>query len=229
MPQFDERTGFAILVAGLCLFGVGFLWLVARGFQTKFRWGLVAMVPGLNLLFPIYHFRKASAPLVLMVLGAIVAAVPYGLNAWFGEHVATDAVIEQKPAGDGQQEERITLTKANPSEYARLRDKKTFAVIQWANADVTDEQIEMLRGMTELRELDLNTAAITDKSLAIIATLPKLESLRIGCPNITDEGFRTHILPLTQLKQLDLTGSKVKRSSASDWTNAQPGRTRPSL
>ena len=115
------------------------------------------------------------------------------------------------PRSAKQDEERITLTKADPSQYAVLRGKKNFAVIQWANADVTDDHVEMLRGMTELRELDLNTAAITDRSLAVIATLPKLESLRIGYAAITDEGFRQHILPLANLKQLDLTGSKVKR------------------
>lgn len=221
----DERTGFAVLVAGLCLIGVGFLWFVARGFRTGTRWGFVALVPGLNLLFPAFHFRRASAPLALLLLGGLVAASPYALNYFFGEKVNTDEVVERKPSG----EERITLTKADPARYAVLRDRKTFAVIQWANPDVTDEHVEMLRGMTELRELDLNTAAITDRSLAVIAGLPKLESLRIGCPGVTDEGFRAHILPLPNLKQLDLTGSKVKRSTAGEWANARPGRVRPSL
>jgi hypothetical protein len=224
MPQLDERTGFAILAAGAVLLLVGFIWFVARGFGTSTLWGIVAVIPGVNLLFPIQRFRRAAAPIVLMLIGGVIAATPYAINALVGEKVSTDAKIEQK-----QNEERITLTKADPSQYAILHNKKTFAIIQWANADVTDEQIEMLRGMTELRELDLNTAAITDKSLAIIATLPNLESLRIGCPNITDAGFREHILPLANLKQLDLTGSKVKRSTASEWTNAQPGRVRPNL
>ena len=63
----------------------------------------------------------------------------------------------------------------------------------------------------------------------VIAALPKLESLRIGCPGVTDDGFRAHILPLANLKQLDLTGSKVKRSTAAEWMNARPGRVRPNL
>src|SRR5262245_44026411 len=219
MPQLDERTGFAILVAGACLFAVGFLWFVARAFHTGTTWGFVALIPGVNLLFPIRHFRQAAAPLVLILIGGLVCATPYAVNAIVGERVSTEAQIEEKKG-----EERITLTRADPAQYAILRDKKTFAVIQWANADVTDEHVEMLRGMNELRELDLNTAAITDKSLAVIATLPKLESLHIGCPGITDEGFRQHILPLANLMKLDLTGSKVKRSTASEWTNAKPGR-----
>lgn len=224
MPQLDERTGFAILVAGLCLVGVGLLWFVARGFGTGTKWGVVALVPVVNLLFPAFHFRRAAAPLVLVLLGGLVAATPYGLNAILGHRVSTDAVVEEKPT-----EDRITLTRADPAQYPKVREKATWAVVQWANPDVTDEHVEWLRGMTELRELDLNTAAITDESLAVIATLPKLESLRIGCPNITDEGFRKHILPLANLKQLDLTGSKVKRSTAGEWTNAKPGRVRPNL
>ena len=218
-----------MVVAGLCLAGVGFLWFVARGFQTGPGWGLLALVPGPNLLFPALRFRRAAAPLVLILLGGLVAALPYGLNALLGERVRTDAVAEEKPAGGGQTEERLTLTGADPAQYPKVREKTTWAVIQWANPDVTDEHVGWLRGMAELRELDLNTAAITDASLAVLAALPKLESLRIGCPGVTDEGFRTHILPLANLKQLDLTGSKVKRSTAGEWTNARPGRVRPNL
>jgi hypothetical protein len=229
MPQLDERTGFAILVAGICLLIVGYLWFISRGFGTSTLWGFISLIPGVNLLFPACRFRRAAAPLVLILLGALVCATPYAINAIAGDRVPTDANIEEKPTVGGQTEDRITLTKADPAQYAILRDRKTFAVIQWANADVTDDHVELLRGMTELRELDLNTAAITDRSLAVIAALPKLESLRIGCAGITDEGFRTHILPLANLKQLDLTGSKVKRSTASEWTNAKPGRVRPNL
>ena len=229
MPQLDERTGFAILVAGVCLLAVGFLWFVVRAFHTGAAWGLVALIPGVNLLFPVRHFRRAAYPLALMLAGALVCATPYAVNAIAGNRISTDAKIEEKPTGGGQTEGRITLTGADPSQYAILREKKTFAVIQWANADVTDEHVEWLRGMTELRELDLNRTAITDRSLAVIATLPKLESLHIGCAGITDEGFRRHILPLANLKQLDLSGSKVKRSTAGEWTNARPGRIRPNL
>jgi hypothetical protein len=229
MPQLDERTGFAILVAGACLLAVGFLWLIVRGFQTSTPWGFIAMIPGVNILFPLRHVRSAASPLVLMLIGGVVCAVPFAWKAIAGEHISTDAKVEVKPAGEGQSEERLTLTKADPARYAILREKKTFAVIQWANADVTDDHVEMLRGMNELRELDLNTAAITDRSLAVIAELPRLETLRIGCPGITDDGFRKYVLPLKNLKQLDLTGSKVKRSTASEWTNAKPGRVRPSL
>ena len=229
MPQLDERTGFAILVAGICLLAVGFIWFVSRGFGTSKLWGFVTLIPGVNLLFPRDTSAGPRPRSSLMLIGGLIGATPYAVNAIAGDRVSTDAKIEEKPAGGGQTEERITLTKADPAQYAILREKKSFAVIQWANADVTDDHVEILRGMNELRELDLNTAAITDRSLAVIATLPKLESLRIGCPGVTDEGFRQHILPLANLKQLDLTGSKVKRSSASEWTNAKPGRVRPNL
>ena len=229
MPQLDERTGLIILAAGLVVLGLGYLWFVVRGFRTGAWWGVATLLPVLNVLFPVRHFRRAAAPLAVMLVGLCVAALPYAVNAIAGEQVRKDVVVEQKPGDGGAQEERITLTKADPAQYAILRDRKHFAVIQWANPDVTDEHVEMLREMNDLRELDLSTAAITDRSLAIIATLPKLESLRIGCPNVTDEGFRAHILPLENLKQLDLTGSKVKRSTASEWARAKPGRVRPNL
>src|SRR5262245_17626524 len=132
MPQLDERTGFAILVAGACLLAVGFLWFVSRAFRSGTWWGFVSLTPGVNLLFPICRFSRAAAPLALMLIGGLVCATPYAVKAIAGDRVSTDAKVEEKPAGIGQTEERITLTKANPSQYTILLEKKTFAVIQWA-------------------------------------------------------------------------------------------------
>src|SRR5262245_11679367 len=107
MPQLDERTGVTILIAGVCLFVIGWLWLVVLGFGTSTCWGFVALIPGFNLLFPLCRFRRAALPLAVMLIGALVAATPYAINAIVGERVSTDARIEEKPG-----EQRITLTKA---------------------------------------------------------------------------------------------------------------------
>src|SRR5262245_46499766 len=112
MPQLDERTGLIILAVGLILIFAGFVWFVIRGFRTGLRWGFVTLLPLLNVLFPIYHFRRAVGPLAVMLLGVCVGALPYAINAITGEQVRTDAVVEQKPVDGGLQEERITLTKA---------------------------------------------------------------------------------------------------------------------
>jgi hypothetical protein len=57
-----------------------------------------------------------------MLLGGLVGATPYAVKAIASDRVSTDAKIEKKPTGGGQTEERITLTRADPAQYALLRE-----------------------------------------------------------------------------------------------------------
>lgn len=224
--QLDEQTGFLILAAGVVVLAIGYLWLMLRAFRTSILWGLVSLLlaPLGGLLFALVHITQGRRPLLVILLGAVIAASPVAINLIAGGNRDT-GVEEIKPAEGGQPaEERLTLTGAKPSEYEMLNAKKTYAVIQWANADVTDDLAESLRGMENLRELDLNSSQITDRTLALLATLPKLESLRLAGTKITDEGFRTHLLPLERLKELDLTGTAVRGPTAREWKAAQPDR-----
>ena len=68
-------------------------------------------------------------------------------------------------------------------------------VLQMANPDVTDDTLDYLSGMAQLRELDLNDTAVTDAGLAKLARLGTLQSLRLKDTAITDAGFRDTVLP----------------------------------
>ncbi len=205
MFRIDERTGAIVLAVGLVIAIVGLVWLLIR------------LMPVLRTIVV-----RGFKPGLVIVLGTAIAASPILINKFAPPD--DKAKTEVKTVEGSEAEERLTLTGAKPSEYEILNAKKTFAVLQWANADVTDELVERLRDMPNLRELDLDGTAITDKSLALIATLPKLRSLRLAGTKITDDGFRQHIVPLTAIMELDLTGTAVKGQTGRDWKVAVPDR-----
>jgi len=81
-----ELPGYvAILIWGsviICL--LGFFWMVAVAFQESMLWGLgVLFIPPLAVVYWISHFREATPPLVLWVIGVVVqviVTVHYGVD-----------------------------------------------------------------------------------------------------------------------------------------------------
>jgi hypothetical protein len=117
---------------------------------------------------------------------------------------------------------RITLTGLKDFDYATLKEKPQTVVLQMANADVDDQTLEHLKGMAQLRELDLNGTRVTDRGLAVIATLPVLKTLRVARTKISDEGFRTHLFAKESLERLDLTSTEVKGKTKREWKKQRP-------
>ena len=105
-----------------------------------------------------------------------------------------------------------------------LRARTDVVVLQMANADVTDETLQLLIEMTQLRELDLNNSQVSDAGLAALARLPALERLRLANTRITNEGFNEYLATSSTLVELDLRGTSVAKESVTRWRKAQPGR-----
>ncbi len=77
---------------------------------------------------------------------------------------------------------------------------------------VTDAGLEKLRGLTNLKELDLTQWGITDMGLNSLSAMNKLEVLNLTATAITDAGvdILITILPrMTSLKKIILTRSQV--------------------
>jgi hypothetical protein len=71
--------------------------------------------------------------------------------------------------------------------------------IRLKGAPIDDAQLADLRGLTELRRLNLPNSQISDRGLEVIAKeVPQLELLRLGSPRVTDAGLAT----IAQLKKL---------------------------
>lgn len=219
-----EQYAFALLIAGNALALIGYLWLVIRAFGTSLGWGLGTLILApVGLVYALLHFRRALWPLVLILVGVILASSPIILNLVAGEKVQVTAQEEKKtitvPDGTIVVEERVTLTGATREEYTKLAGK-SFAVVQWANPDVTDADVAALKGMTSLREIDLNGTQVTDATLKLLAELPALEVVRIARTKVTPEGVETHLLSRPKLKEIDVRGVKVPRATMQKWKDA---------
>jgi hypothetical protein len=214
-----EKYAFYILAIGFALTVIGYCWLLVRAFKTRLLWGLGTLLfPPLMLIFLLCHLpAHLRRPLLLMLLGGIVIATPYGMSYYeryfipLGPH---ERIV------DG--ELRITLTGLQGYDYASLQARRDMAVLQMANDDVDDRTLEYLKGMERLHTLDLNGTRVTDVGLATLAGLPALRELRLARTKITDEGFQKHLASKESLLKLDLTGTEVKGKTKRAWKNVRP-------
>jgi hypothetical protein len=213
-----EEYALYVVALGVLLAVVGFLWLIVRAFRHKVLWGLALIIfPPAGLLFIVRHFRKAIAPVCVLVLASVVIGAPYAVS-YYKQHFIPLKPYEQIVNG----ELRITLTELKDFDYATLKEKPQTVVLQMANPDVDDRVLENLKGMQHLQELDLNGTQVTDQGLATLATLPQLKTLRLARTRITDEGFRSHLFARESLVHLDLTGTQVKSKTKRDWKKQKP-------
>jgi len=183
-------------LAGLTVIVIGCLGLVVRGFR---------------------HWRKGLAPLMLIGIGLLVTGFP----PVYRSLVPIDLGPRERIV-EGQR--HITLTGWDRGDYTFLGSKHDVALLHMANPDVTDRTLELLKGMNNLKELDLNNTHVTDAGLKILMDLPALYTLRLKNTAITDQGFQESLATKESLHQLDLTGTKVSQETAQAWKKAQDGR-----
>jgi hypothetical protein len=181
--------------------------------------GLLVVVLGcLGLVVRAFrHWHKGLLPLVIIALGIAITGFPplYRLLT------PIDLGPRDKLV-DGQR--HLTLTGWDRKDYGVLGSKHDTVVLQMANPDVTDHTLDLLKGMTSLKELDLNDTQVTDLGLHVLKDLPELSTLRLKNTKITDKGFRDTLAEKESLMQLDLTGTQVERETIQTWRSAKPGR-----
>ena len=102
---------------------------------------------------------------------------------------------------------------------ARLAGMKVL----WLNPKVTDDGLENLRDLSELRRLGLIEANVTDAGIVHLAGLTKLQSLFLDGTQVTDVGLAS-IVGLTQLRRLSLDGTRVTDAGLGNllgWRNCK--------
>ena len=220
MPQFNEQTLTVVMFVGLAIVALGYLWLVVRAFRTGFWWGVATVLLGPlgGLVYFLAHYGRAAAPIGVMLLGGLVAVAP-------PVYVTLVPPPKVSLTMDQGGETHGTLTGASETDLVEyLKANREQAVLQMANRkELTDEVLlEHVRGMPNLRELDLNDTPITDKGLEVLASLPKLEAVRIARTKATPEGVQKHVLSLKDLKSVDVGGLSVPSKVLREWKNADP-------
>lgn len=215
-----EIVGFWMIVAGIAIAAVAYVWLLVVAFRLRVLWGVALLVfPPAALVFLCFDPRRAAVPLTLYLLAGVVIGVPFALNS-YAQHFIDLGAYEKIVDG----ERNLTLTGWDRKDYSVLDAKPDAVVLQMANADVDDRTLEHLRNMKRLRELDLNDTAVTDAGLAVLGGLPNLQVLRLRKTQITDEGFRQYLAYKDSLMELDLTGTQVKSKTVREWKAAKEGR-----
>ncbi len=232
MPGLQNNDLYMLIPMGIgaLLMVIAHLWLVVRAFGVSTVWGLVTLlIPGVSILFFLFHFRCAIAPFLLGLFGAVLCGGPVVYSIINPPKIQDTIAVQQKTVtdqatGEKSVEEAVTLTGAKREEYAKLKTSKNWSVIQWANKDVTDKDTEMLHGMENVRELDLSDTDITDEALHVLEDMPKLAVLKLARTKITEAAFNEHIKPIESLMELDVRGTKIPGKLIRDWKAAKEGR-----
>ena len=207
-----EKYGVIVLGVGAVLGLIGFLWLVVRAFRTHLAWGLACLLVLPAILFAIVYFRRAAGPLCLLLVAVLLMGGTWGLSYYLAQH---PNLGPREKLVDG--ELHLTLTGWDRTDYAVLRTKPETVVLQMANADVTDETLQYLQGLSRLRELDVNDTQITDAGLPLLSQLPALRILRLRKTRITDQAFREHLAGKPTLLELDLRETEVASKTLRAW------------
>jgi hypothetical protein len=215
-----EKLGFILTIVGFTVAAAGYVWLLSRTFQASEPWGTaIFFVPPLALVYLLLSFRRTWGPACVLLLGAGVVAIPYGIK-YYQQQFLDLGERETTVAG----ELHVTLTGWNKDDYSILESRPQIVVLQMANHDVTDETLKYLPALTQLRELDLNDSQVTDLGLKYLRGLPHLQELRLRKTKITDAGFRNALAPLKSLLKVEVTGTGVKGKTLREWKKAKPGR-----
>ena len=187
------------------LFYLGLLLLISGAV-----WALVTLVRG--------RWKRLVGPILLVLFGLAIMATPALLSRYVltADRTRREAFVDD--------ERHITVTGWDGESYDFLKDKDDTIVLQMANADVSDETLQLLAEMQQLRELDLNDSAVTDSGLEILSTLTSLETLRLRGTGISDEGFKQHLMPLPKLKNVDVRQTEVKSETIESWKTEKEGR-----
>lgn len=205
-------------LAGLALLLIGWLWLVRVAWGQQRGWGLaILLLPPAGLPFALGHWPAARRPFLLGLVGLVAAATPPLLNRLLPVDLGPRDVLVEG-------ERHLTLTGWDRQDYGILRQRPDTVILQMANPDVTDETLDLVAALTDLRELDLSNSAVTDAGLARLAGLPRLERLRLANTGITDAGFQAHLAGHPTLKELDVRGTQVTKEAIAAWRAAQAGR-----
>lgn len=208
MPDL-EPFALYFMAAGAAVFLIGLFWVLIVAFKTGF-------------------IKQAFMPVLVLLFGVVIALFVPAMTKLFPKPIQTTGVTEQKKDAQGNVEERLTLTGAKREEYAKLRGGTKYAVVQWANKDVTDEDAAVLTEQTELREVDLTDSQVTDATLEKLLKLPKLTRVYAARTKISGETVKKLIFenPDCKVNEIDFRGltPPVPGAAQREWKNADKSR-----
>ena len=80
--------------------------------------------------------------------------------------------------------------------------------VDLSGTPATDADVANLKGLTQVRALNLNLTRITDEGLVHLRGMKHLEELGLGLTSMGDPGM-AHLKGLTRIKRVDLRATKL--------------------
>jgi beta-lactamase regulating signal transducer with metallopeptidase domain len=96
----------------------------------------------------------------------------------------------------------------HPGDAAIIGQLPELSRLSLQRSNVTDEDLQQLKGLKKLTALNLWDTKIGDAGVAALAELSTLQNLQLGDTGITDDGLKS-IARLTALRELDLARTKI--------------------
>ena len=93
--------------------------------------------------------------------------------------------------------------------------------IDLKNADIRDDDLQRISGLTGIEALSLYGTMITDDGLAHLTRLQSLAELELSYTQVTDAGL-IPLKTLSSLQKLYLTGTPVTDEGVEDFKNSRP-------
>jgi hypothetical protein len=110
----------------------------------------------------------------------------------------------------------VAVTAAGLDHLHNLRHLAALKIRRTAVRDLA-----AIRGLVELRELEIMRNPIGDDGLAPIAELPALERIDMSHTEVTDAGLK-HLLNLPRLSRLDLKHTRITAPAVAEFRTARP-------
>ena len=95
------------------------------------------------------------------------------------------------------------------------------SAVYWDEAPVTDEDLQLLARVPQLRELHISGTKVTDLGIQQITSLRHLVVLDLSSTRVTDRGSR-QLSACSNLRELDLSGIHLDESVARKLEEALP-------
>jgi hypothetical protein len=121
----------------------------------------------------------------------------------------------------------VASPKEEPWHVTKLREwlpRDYFDSVEGINLgrrQITDDELEYFRGLTQVQGLALDRSSITDIGLAHLETLPELKELFLSRTQVTDAGL-VHLKKLTKLQVVYLDGTRVTDAGVAELQKALP-------
>lgn len=214
----SEVVGVYLLLSGVAVLLLGLCWLILQSYR-KHGWWMATLLlltsPVGPMLFGLINFRRAKVPLILILLGLTIGAMPFAYSHGF-ELIFGLGERDRMVAG----ERFLTLTGWDRPNYSLLASRTDTVVLELGNADVNDETLELLLPMTQLKELTLSDSLVTDAAFTVFKKLPSLEKLRLQRTKISKKGLAEFLdAPPGMLKEIDVSGNSIPASALRKWKN----------